>query len=243
MVVFGCVLLAVGVVLFFTQRSQKQTLRSIQSARPVTVAELTELADAVAQEIGGGSWRDYVKLWGEIVVEAPLYSEHRQEPCVYFTSKVTREYESTRTVTSKKGTSKVEQVRKSEVVSQTKRSIPFWLRDRTGQIQVQPEDAAIDTISVMDEFRPQPEGKTLGYRYRESILPASRNVLVIGAVSDSTGEIMIGKPQKPSHRYLISLKDEAALQTKTQRNAKVGFYGMLGCLGLGSLLLIMGILS
>ncbi|MEM9005266.1 MAG: E3 ubiquitin ligase family protein [Cyanobacteria bacterium P01_F01_bin.86] len=242
MAIFGIILLIVGGVLFFVQRNQKQKLLSLKAARSVTVAELTDTAGAVADEIGGGSWRDYVKLWGEIVADSPLYSEHKQEACVHYVTKVVREFEEIATTRTEEGT-KTERQRKSETVTDHRQSIPFGLRDRTGTVKVDPDSANIETISILDEFRPERSGKTLGYRYQESVLPVGRSVLVVGAASDLTGEVIIGKPVKSIHKYLISLKDEEHLAAITNRNAQAIFYGMFGCLGLGLLLLIVSILS
>ncbi|NER83295.1 MAG: E3 ubiquitin ligase [Leptolyngbya sp. SIO1D8] len=243
MVVVGIILLVISVVLFFVQRNHKQKVFSLKSARLVGVAELFETAGAVAQEIGSGSWRDYVKLWGEVVADRPLYSEHRNEACVYYVSKVIREYETTVTTTTEKGNRKTERQRKSETITNNRRLIPFELRDRTGSVQVNLDGADIETISILDEFRPKRSGDTLGYRYQESVLPIGRNVLVVGAVSDLTGEVIIGKPVQSSHKYIVSLRDEETLAAATSRNVKISFYIMLGCLGLGVVLLILGILD
>lgn len=243
MIFIGIGLLIIGAVLFFTQRHQNQKVFSIKSARAMTASELTATAGAVAEEIGGGSWRDYVKVWGEITTPQPLYSEHKQEPCVHYVAKVLREYEKTETTKAQDGSVKTEQKRTSEVVSQNKQSIPFLLRDRSGTVKVDLTGADIETIAILNEFRAERSGTTLGYRYQESVLPVGRNVLVVGAVSDLTGEVLIGKPVKSANKYLISLKDEEALVATTQRNAKGTFAFMVTCFGIGALLLILGILK
>lgn len=235
MIAIGVILLGISLILFFHHRGQQRKLFSIRAARSMTVAELVDTASAVAAEIGGGSWRDYVKLWGEVTTDKPLYSEHKREPCVHFESTVTRQYEAR----SKDG--KIE--KKSEPISHNRQAIPFWLRDRTGKIKIDPDGAAIETIGIMDEFRPARSGSTLGYRYTESILPTGREVLVVGAVSDLTGEVIIGKPVKSDHRYIISLKNEEALVSATFRNARTAFYSMVVCLLLGLGCLIWGLWS
>jgi hypothetical protein len=71
MAIVGIILLIISGILFWVQRNQKQKIFSIKSARKVTAAELNETASGVAAEIGGGSWRDYVKVWGKIQVDEP----------------------------------------------------------------------------------------------------------------------------------------------------------------------------
>jgi len=234
MVWLGIVLLIIGVILFFVQRHQKQKMFSIQSARPMTAAELNATAGAVAEEIGGGSWRDYVKLWGTVIADRPLHSEHKQAPCVHYISEVIRVYE------KKDEDGKTKQ--SSETVANNKQSMPFLLRDRTGTVKIDPEGAQIDVIKIMDDYRAERSGDTLGYRYREAVLPVDREVLVVGAVSDLTGDVVIGKPVKSDHKYLISLKNEEVLADATQRNARQAFYFMVGCLALGAVLTLIGLI-
>ena len=232
MIVVGIIFLVVGLILFLKQRSERQTLFDIKSARSMTAAELLETAGAVAAEIGGGSWRDYVKVWGKVAAETPLYSEHKKQPCVYFKTEVIRNYE----VRDKAG----ELEQKSERISQNRQRMPFWLRDRTGNVRINPEGAAIETIEVMDEFHERRSGATLGYRYVESLLPVGREVLVVGAVSDLTGDVVIGQPIKAEHKFIISLKNEDMLAATTSRNAKTMAYGMVICYALGSVFIILG---
>jgi hypothetical protein len=236
--ILGIILLITGIILFFIRRDQKQRAFSIKSARPMTATELVEMAGAVAAEIGGGSWRDYIKLWGEIETEGPLYSEHKQEACVHYVSEVTREYEATTTTRDSNGTTTTERKRTSETISRHQQSKPFFLRDRTGTIKIDPEGANIETITILDEFRPQRSGDTLGYRYKESILPVGREVLVVGAVSDLTGDVVVGKPVQSQHKYIISLKNEEMLASAAEQSAKTLSYLMIAffVLGLGLIL-------
>ncbi|MBF2057274.1 MAG: hypothetical protein IGQ45_08625 [Cyanobacterium sp. T60_A2020_053] len=89
----GIILIIVGIILFFIRQNQSNELLSLQSARKTNVAELTNIANSISQEIGVGDWRDYVKIWGKITVNKPILSELKQEPCVYYEMKIEREYE------------------------------------------------------------------------------------------------------------------------------------------------------
>jgi hypothetical protein len=261
MAILGVILLIVGAVLFFVQRNQKQKVFSIKSARPVKTTELTQTASAVADEIGGGSWRDYIKLWGEVQADAPLTSELKQQPCVHYVTKVTREYEEMVTERNPAGELERKQKRKSEVIAKNRHSIPFRLKDDAGTIEVNPDGADIETIQVLNEFRQGESsggqisfgpvtfntgggaGKTLGYRYTESLLPVGRNILVVGAASDLTGTVVIEKPTKGDQKYVISFKNEEALAATVAKNAQISFFAMVGCSALGGILLVVGLLS
>lgn len=231
---FGIFLLGIGFLLFLSLRNQKRKLFSVQRARSMTAAEVQETAGAVAAEIGGGSWRDYVKLWGEVTVDQPLLSDQKQKPCVHYQSTVSQVYETKN--------DEGDLIKKSKTVSSNQETIQFWLRDRTGKIRVDPDGAAIETIEIMDEFRPERSGTTLGYRYVESVLPVGREVLVVGAVSDLTGEVIIGQPVQSDHHYIISLKNEEMLTHTSSRNVKTNQRWMVACFVLGIILLVLGLL-
>lgn len=235
MEIIGIILLVICAIMFFTRRNQQQKLFSIKRARSVTAAELTEMAGAIAEEIGGGNWRDYVKLWGQITTDEPLQSEHKQVPCVYYVSTVTREYE--------EKTEEGKLQRKTEQVARNRQFTKFWLKDDTGSILVNPDGAAMETVEIMDEFREERSEETLGYRYKESVLPVGQDVLVLGAVSDVTGQVVIGQPTQADHQYVISLKDEEQLAIATSRSAKNMAIAMFVMLGLGIVLLIWGLVS
>ena len=259
-VVVGAILIAVGAVFFFVQRNQQNRAFAIRTARSVNTAELAHMASEIAQEIGGGSWREYVKVSGVIECDRPLVSELKQEPCVHYTMSVRREYEETVTVKNDQGDTRTETRRGSETLSTNKQSIPFWLRDAHGQIEVDPNGADIETVRVLDDFRPEQAiggllsyGKfslalgrdtrrTLGYHYSESVLPILRRVLVVGMVSDSNGRLTIQKPTESGKQFIISLKSEDELTRNADQSAKFSLYGMIGCLAIGVVLLLIGLL-
>lgn len=264
MVIIGCLLIIIGGVLIFVQKNQKTKAFSIKSARPATTAELNIIAREIAQEIGDGNWRDYIKVWGVIHTDQPLFSELKQAPCVYYTTAVRREYEETVTEKDAKGNPVQKTRRGSETISSNQQSIPFRLQDATGQITVNPDGAAIETVSILNQFQPgEASGgmlsfgqfslalsnpqvhnrrRTLGYRYTESVLPVDRNVLVIGTVSDSTGALVVSKPLERDKKFIISLKTDQELTLAAERSARNAFYGMVACFGVGGVLVLVGLI-
>ncbi|MGY6528965.1 MAG: E3 ubiquitin ligase family protein [Cyanobacterium sp.] len=260
--VFGFILVAIALILFFIKQAQVKSHGSLLSARLTNIQELQSTCEAITQEIGGRNWRDYVKLWGKIRVDEPLMSEIRQEPCVYYRILVQREYEEKVRSQDSEGKTTEKIVRKSETITQNQRSTPFILEDKTGAITINPQDAKFDTIKTLDEFRTeQPAGgmlqfgnfsfllrndgyntHTLGYRYQEFILPINREVLVLGNASDETGELRITKPTD-NQPFLVSLKTEEELKSDYLNNQNALKYGMIGCLFLGVILILIDLVS
>lgn len=262
MKIIGIILLVVGIILFFVYTNLKRKLTSLRQARPASIAELNHLASEIALEMGPGSWRDYVKLKGTIHCDQPLISEIKQTPCVHYHMTVVREYEEQVTERDSEDNPVEKTQRGSETVSQNRQSVPFFLKDDTGEIWVEPDSAQIETVRVLDEFRPeQPSGgqlsfggfslslsadsgrQTIGYRYQESVLPVERQVFVVAQVSDHNHSLVLENPPEKGQRFVISLKSEEALAQNTQTSATYAFYGMISTLGVGILLVILGILS
>lgn len=263
--VVGVILLVVAIALFFTQKSQANKAFSLQSAQSLTPGAMKSMAEAIADDIGGGNWREYVKVWGAIKCERPLQSPLKSADCVFHKTTVTWEYEESVTKTDSEGKRTTETEKKSETLSTDRQSVPFWIQDETGVVQVDPEDGDLDTIDVVNEFQPeQPRGgllsfgsfsldispyarqagrRTLGYRYREAILPLNRKALVVGMVSDHTGELVIQKPLKSDKKFIISLKNDEALTQSAKQGAQRAFYGMVGCGVLGVIFIVLGLLT
>ncbi len=251
MKIFAFIFLVAGVILFFIKRKQSQLVLNLRTAHSSSIKELEHTAQAIATQIGSGNWRDYVKIWGKISAPQPLYSDLKKEPCVYYTMSVKREYEETIREKNQEGNWVERTVRKSETVASNQRSILFILEDKTGKIEVDPDNAQIDTIKIVDEFRPgeavgnmvsygnfsqvlnnsikTSQTHTLGYHYRESILPVGRDVLVLGTVNDETGSLKISKPISNEQKFLISLKTSTVLIEETNQNEKNITRWMIGC--------------
>ncbi|GAB4380414.1 MAG: E3 ubiquitin ligase family protein [Elainellaceae cyanobacterium] len=262
-VIFGVVLIAIGAILFFVRQGEKSRAFAIRSARSATMAELATMSKEIANEIGGGSWREYVKVTGMIECDRPLTSELRQEPCVHYTMSVRREYEETVTVKDDKGETRTETRRGSETLSNNQQSVPFWLKDDTGWIEVNPDRAEIDTVQILDEFRPDsgyggrisygrfalnvgtfPSARrTLGYHYSESVLPIQRRLFALGTLSDSGGRLTLQRPTESGQQFILSLKSEEELVRDADVTAQYSFYGMIACLAIGVLLILIGLVA
>jgi hypothetical protein len=263
MIIIGIILIVVGIVLFFIKQNQSHKGFSIKSANSTNVKELESTAHSITQEIGGGSWRDYVKVWGKISASQPLISELKNEPCVYYTMTVKREYEETIQKQDSEGKWVQETKRSSDVVSSNQRKIPFILEDQTGTISVNPEGAEIETVKVLDQFvsgeargqmisfggfslalgssNNNSQRRTLGYHYTEHILPIEHNILVVGEVSDETGNLMLTKPLEAGKRFIISLKTEQSLNAAIAETEKTLLWSMIACLGLGVIFVILDV--
>jgi len=245
-IIIGALMVLVGAGLYFGSQGQKKKLGEIKGTETSTAAALAELAASVAKEIGPGSFNQIAEVKGTIECDTPLESELSQTACVHYSMKVTREYEETYWETDDKGNRQQKTRRGSETVADNTRSVPFFVRDSTGKIAVEPTGAKLDTEKVYSEFRPgenQDSGlrfgrysfnpasfaalaggrRTLGYRFEESALPLNRPVYVLGEAVDKEGYLQVRKPDQKGASFIVSLKSEEQLVKGAQSSAK-GMY-------------------
>ena len=80
--------------------------------------------------------------------------------------------------------------------------------------------------------------RTLGYHFREWLLPLNRAVYVLGSASDMSGELMIQKPREKG-KFLISLKSGEELVTSAKSGMTWGLYGSIVCFIIGLIFVIL----
>ncbi|HUV07248.1 MAG TPA: E3 ubiquitin ligase family protein [Spirochaetia bacterium] len=230
----GVVLVVLGAGLWLGAGTQKKRLAQVRGTETSTAKELKSLSDAVAEDIGSGSFNRVTEVKGKVVCDNPLVSELAQAACVYYSMKVSREYEETRWETDSNGnrTSRVQ--RGSEAVASNARSVPFFVEDATGKVKVDPAGASFvaeKSLSRFDSGDPQgttlriggfslslqglslaANRRTLGYRYEEDAVPVGREIYVLGEAIDSGGELRIVKPKEKATKFIVSLKSEEELE-------------------------------
>lgn len=210
-------------------RKQEAKGRALSLTAQVPVAQLTSDAASVAQELGPGSFRQEVKIRGQVACDAPLTAELSRISCVSYRFTVTREYEEVLWERDAQGNTVQRTHRKSETVASQEVSVPFWLDDGTGRILVHPDHAKIDRIQSHSSFQPassqgagfavgsfvlnlgiQPGG-TLGYRYEEHCLPLGQEVTVVAEAGDEGGQLALRKPEAQGSPFLVTPKTFAEL--------------------------------
>jgi len=202
----GLVALAIGLI--FARSRQSDKLMQMKGTETSQAKELHELQAAVAGDMGAGSFNQIAELKGKSVCSTPLMSELAKSPCVYYSMRVSREYEETYWDTDSNGNRVQKTRRGSDTVAQNTRFTPFELQDATGSIKVIPDGATFVTEKAFSHFEPgevqgrslsfggftitlsnaltgAAQSRTLGYRYEEDIIPIDKSLYVIGEAADS----------------------------------------------------------
>lgn len=263
LLIIGIVLMAVGAFLVYSYFSQKKKMEAISGVETSTTAALTELCNSVSSEIGKGSFEEIAEIKGVIECDNPIESEIAKQACVYYSAAVTRKYEEEYYETNPQTKQRERKIRQgSDTVSSNSRGVPFNVRDDTGTLQVNPNDANIDGEKVVDRFEPETAvrggtisfggfsialsgsssgggRRTLGYQFTETLLPLKRNIYVLGAASDSSGQLMIQKPKEKGKPYILSLKSEEELVTSAKSGMTWSLVGAIACFVIGVVLVIL----
>ncbi|MCA9522271.1 MAG: E3 ubiquitin ligase family protein [Myxococcales bacterium] len=267
LLLIGIVALLVGGGCLWAFGNRRDKVFQMKLAETRKVSEIRAISSEVAGEIGAGSFNEVLEVKGVLKCAEPLKSALKGEPCVHYEMEVVREYEErVERVDQQTGRHVMETVRRSETLSSNSQSVEFTVDDGSGEIVIRPDGAEIDSVQILDQFQPGdahrgssamirfgdfslsvgPVGSnrhTLGYRYRERILPLGRRVYVLGEARDDDGMLAIRRPTSSEKRFIISLKSEEELIRSNEESMNLLKYGGYGGLGAGLLLLILSFIT
>ena len=187
----------------WARRHQARKLAHLLDARSTSVAELLDLQRTVAEQMGGGSFTERVKLSGEIVCEEPLIAPWSGEPCVAFSQSSTAQMEvreeSTQTDSAGNRRTEVHWSRRDETLDSLERRCSFDLRQGSHSLPIQPDHADLELETVFTQVDPPTSSDTattrhLGVRREEAILKASGMAFVVAECSDASGALQLQAP-------------------------------------------------
>ncbi|MGI6253381.1 MAG: E3 ubiquitin ligase family protein [Aminivibrio sp.] len=237
----GGLLAAGGAYLAFVQSKKKEGLaRELQFMKSTSLPELHESLKALDAEGLGDSFRDMVETNGSAETDGELKTPHSETPCAYFEASVTREYEQMETYTDKDGKVRTRRNKLYENVSSDKSSSPLYIADGGVRARIDLQGANLDLKSGEDRYEPFKEDRgysffgvnftvpsgtrTLGFRYKERLIPLGQPLYVVGEIRKSGGELRIGKPSEKDKPFIVSVKSEEEVLDSMKGSAKTTQY-------------------
>ena len=246
--IIGVIALGIGILMIYLRKKNEDKIFLIKKTETKKANDLQTLCAEIASEIGAGSFNEITEVTGIIKTNNPIQSELANRECVHYSFRVIREWEEEYYTTDQQG-NRIQQTRRgSDTVSSNSRSTNFHIEDNTGQIEINPNGADIESIKVLDDFRPGGDDRggslsfgglsfnvpslgsgrrTLGYRYEEYILPTNVRAFVLGEATDSSGQLMVQQPKEEDddevRRFLISTKSEAEILKAAASKSKMFF--------------------
>jgi len=247
MIIFGILLLAIALGCLLAARAQTARLRAMSAADTFSSQMLQELYNRVVPALGGEALAQVCEVAGTIEADVALSAPLSGNACVAYTRTVTREYEEDVTNTDSGGKTTTAVARRSETVENNQQRVRFYVRDSSGRVLIDPEQADLDLVETANRFEPaQPKPgertRTLGYRYQEQALPIGTQVYVLGCVVDGGGQPMIARsPRDSKQKFLISRRSERELISDATSAARWYYYAAGGCGVVGLVLLVIAL--
>lgn len=244
----GTILLVLGVILFFVGRSEQAKGRAIGATETYTAALLHQIHGQVVPAVGADALMQRCEISGTTEADMPLNGPLSRRPCVYYEVTASREYEEQVTSTDSQGKTTRSMQRGSEVIETNKQQHPFWVRDATGRVRVDPEGANLDLEESANQFEESNDiglsnRRTLGIRRVERILPLGSTVFVHGYARDRQGEVMVARNVKNEGVFLVSRKTEQELLSSSTKSTRWLQIGAAASGAIGLIVLVIGLLT
>ncbi|NJP65963.1 GIDE domain-containing protein [Streptomyces spiramenti] len=239
MIWIGLIAAVAAVVCVFAARSAQGRAKALRRVETFTADEVNQLRTAAGDAAGPGQFRYGVEVVGAAhPAGQALTSQLAQRECVWHRHKVTHKY--WETVRDSNGNSKRQE--RSRVVSEHTSGSEFLVRDRTGEVLVDPGKGVDQPEKILDTFEKGggrgggtisfgsfslPIGSrsgTIGYRYEEWALLPGRTVFVHGEADDSTGRLVVGAPADGGLHLVSTRTQEELLRVEgtKERGFRVG---------------------
>lgn len=230
--IIGIVLLGLGGLFYYLREQSKNKVMNIKYNETSKISELMDTYKSIANELGEGNFSQVVELKGVSSCNQPLEAEFSGREVVYYKAEVYREYEVTVEKRDNEGRVTRNVERRSETVSNNERFVPFLINDGSGSIKVDLEGAEKVAQQSVDRFDSQaPSGfslnfgysgdsKTIGFRYKEHVIPVGAQLYVLGEASDRRGGgISVIKPADTKNHFIVSTKSEEELIKSSEGSA------------------------
>jgi hypothetical protein len=264
--VIGAVLIAVGIglVIFYKMQGDKLFLLKVTETSKVSdiVQEEKDVTDGMGEK---GSFAKFTEVKGKAVCQNPLASELANAKCVYYSMSITRKWEEEYWDTDSEGHRQRRTRQGSDTVASNVRHVPFFVKDDTGEIKVNPEGAEFVAEKVYSNFQPGDISggsisigsfrlslsglnlgsgrRTLGYNYEEIAIPVDSDLYILGEAADAGGLLQIRKPTEKGKKFMISTKSEEELQRSIQGGMTATLIGSIVCAVGGIALIALTILG
>lgn len=247
---FGGLLAAGGAYLAFVQKKKTEgMLTELKFIKSTPLVNLYEAWKSLNDQGLGEGFRDLVETRGIAGADGEETAPYSNQKCAYYEASVTREYEKTEQRKDKDGKLTTQRTRGSEVVSSTTSASPLFIADGEHKVGLDLSGAEIHMKDGADKFEPYVDDKTytffgmrftdtsgartIGFRYKEKLIPVGHPLYVVGEARHSGGDIRIGKPGDKGKPFIISVKSKEEVTEGVAGKAKMQLYAGLGLIVLG----------
>lgn len=251
----GGLIAAAGAYLAFVQKKKTEgRVTDLNFMKPTPLPELVSTWQNLSAEGFGDSYRDVVATTGAASTDGELKAPYSGTSCAYFEATVLREYEKEETSTDKDGKIQRKTTRGSETVSSQKSPSPLYVSEGDVRIGLDLDGVSLHLKDGPEKFEPYestktytffgvrfsaPSGvRTLGFKYREKIIPLGHPLYVTGEVRHSGGALRIGKPGEKGRPFIISVKSAEEVAAGEAGKARMQLYLGIALMVIGAAIAI-----
>lgn len=254
--VFGIILIAVGIGLYFYKKKLEDKLLNVKYFDQSDIKSAVETCLSVSKELGTGHYSQMVKIEAKATLEEPLIAEFSNQECVYFEASAEHEYETLLETKNDKGRTVKNWIAGSEAIGTLKEGGIFILQDNSGQVEIDIQGSELTIKQTVKQFkstgrskdfsfgsyspRSDRDFKSKGYSILEKNIQMGTSLFVIGELHDRSGVPMIGLPTENENPFMVSIHSEEQIIGGLESKVKNVFYGGIACMVIGAALTVAG---
>jgi hypothetical protein len=267
LLITGAVIAIVGLFLWIAKGKKEGKSALLSVTETSKISEINENFESMRSSMGNGNFTHFCEIKGVAHSDSPLTSELAKKQVVYYSSKVTHEYERLEEKKDSQGKITKNWVKKSDVVSDnTNWAQGFGVKDETGFILIDPAKAELHAVQIHSNFEKgdptgdavikfnlggikfgigdkTPDKRTIGYRYTETAIPMNQDLYVLGDANDREGRLQVSKPKESRYPFIVSTKSETELAGDLGSSIKGLKIGAIVCLAVGAGLAVYGLIA
>ncbi len=256
MLVFGIILIAIAIFLYFRKKKLEDKLLNIKYFDKVDIKSAVENCISVSTELGSGYYSQMVKVVAVAKMDEPILGEFSNKECVYYEVSAEHRFERKQETRDQNGRVRTNWVAGTSSIGTARVGGEFWLVDKSGEkLDIDIEGADMTLVDAVSDFKStrrsvdfsfgsyNPESsrnvRSKGYSITESNIPVGKQLFVIGELHDRDGAPKISKPQddEADNPFIVSTVSEDKVIGKIEGKAKMMIFGAIACL-IGGLILI-----
>jgi hypothetical protein len=256
--IFGIILIAIGIGLYFYKKKLEDKLLNVKYFDQVDINSAMETCLSVSKELGTGHYSQMVKIEAKATLDQPIIAEFSNQECVYFEASAEHEYETLMETKNDKGRIVKNWIPGSERIGKVEEGGHFILQDNSGKIENDIQGSELTIKQTVKQFkssgrskdfsfgsyspRSDRDFKSKGYSILESNIAMGTPLFVIGELHDRNGVPMIGLPSEKDNPFMVSIHSEEKIIGGLESKTKNVFYGGIACMVIGAALTVAGFL-
>lgn len=248
MIIFGFLLIVGGIAfgIFQYKHNDKKRIEMqyMQTSSIRDALDIVENMSATAPD-----YRHYVEIKGTAQRDEAMMAPYSGRNVVYYRNRCLSVYEETRTVTDNEGHRHTQRYQREDELASEASPADFFIKDQSSDVKVYVDMESFggnaELVSACDRFESQTSSwirdnqsrfqflnqgfyggrsgsRLLGYRFKESILPAGQPLYLLGELYKMGDRFYIGKALTAKKPSALSYKSEDQLVEETKQSKLIG---------------------